>query len=37
MKKRAIRGMATALALLPLTAWTGAEAAEIKVLSTVGM
>jgi len=29
--------MATALALLPLTAWTGAEAAEIKVLSTVGM
>jgi len=29
--------MATALALLALTAWSGAEAAEIKVLSTVGM
>jgi molybdate transport system substrate-binding protein len=29
--------MVMALALLALTAWTGAEAAEIKVLSTVGM
>ena len=37
MTKRATRGMAMALALLALTAWSGAEAAEIKVLSTVGM
>jgi molybdate transport system substrate-binding protein len=37
MKKRATRGIAMALALLALRAWSGAEAAEIKVLSTVGM
>ena len=37
MTTRAIRGMAMALALLALTAWSGAEAAEIKLLSTVGM
>ncbi len=37
MTKRATRGMAVALALLAPTAWSGAEAAEIKVLSTVGM
>ncbi len=37
MTKRSTRGMAMALALLALTAWSGAEAAEIKVLSTVGM
>jgi molybdate transport system substrate-binding protein len=37
MTARAIRGMVMALALLALTAWTGAEAAEIRVLSTVGM
>jgi molybdate transport system substrate-binding protein len=37
MTRRATRGMAIALALLALTAWSGAEAAEIKVLSTVGM
>ncbi len=37
MKRRETRGMATALALLALTAWSRAEAAEIKVLSTVGM
>jgi molybdate transport system substrate-binding protein len=37
MNRRATRGMAMALALLALTAWSGAEAAEIKVLSTVGM
>jgi molybdate transport system substrate-binding protein len=37
MTKRATRGMAIAFALLALTAWSGAEAAEIKVLSTVGM
>lgn len=37
MTKRAARGMAMALALLALTAWSGAEAAEIKVMSTVGM
>ncbi len=35
MTTRAIRAMA--LALLALTAWSGAEAAEIKLLSTVGM
>jgi len=32
-----MRGMAMGLALLALTAWSGAEAAEIKLLSTVGM
>jgi len=37
MNRRETRGMATALALLALTAWSRAEAAEIKVLSTVGM
>lgn len=37
MKRRAIRGGVAGLALLALTAWTGVEAAEIKVLSTVGM
>ena len=37
MNGRELRGMAMALALLALTAWSGAEAAEIKVLSTVGM
>jgi hypothetical protein len=37
MTTRSIHGMAMALALLALTAWCGAEAAEIKVLSTVGM
>ena len=37
MTERTTRGMVMALALLALTAWTGAEAAEIKVLSTVGM
>jgi len=37
MNRREIRGMATALALLALTAWSRAEAAEITVLSTVGM
>ena len=37
MTTRAIRGMAMALALLAMTAWSGAEAAEIKLLSTVGM
>ncbi|HKC07579.1 MAG TPA: substrate-binding domain-containing protein [Methylomirabilota bacterium] len=35
MTTRAIRAMA--LALLALTAWSGAEAAEIKLFSTVGM
>ena len=37
MNRRLTRGMATALVLLAPTAWSGAEAAEIKVLSTVGM
>ncbi len=37
MNRRATRDMALALALLAPTAWSGAEAAEIKVLSTVGM
>lgn len=37
MTKRATHGMAIALVLLALTAWTGADAAEIKVMSTVGM
>jgi molybdate transport system substrate-binding protein len=37
MNRRAIRGGVAGLALLALTAWTGVEAAEIKVLSTVGM
>lgn len=37
MTTRAMRGMAMGLALLALTAWSGAEAAEIKLLSTVGM
>ncbi len=37
MNKRAICGTAMAFALLALTAWSGVEAAEIKVLSTVGM
>lgn len=37
MTKRTTRGMAMALALLALTVWSGAEAAEITVLSTVGM
>jgi molybdate transport system substrate-binding protein len=37
MNRRETRGMATALALLALTAWSRAEAAEITVLSTVGM
>lgn len=37
MKRRATRGGVAGLALLALTAWTGVEAAEIKVLSTVGM
>ena len=37
MTERTTRGMVMALALLALAAWTGAEAAEIKVLSTVGM
>ena len=36
MTKHSTRGMAMALALLALTAWS-TEAAEIKVLSTVGM
>lgn len=30
MTKRTTRGMVMALALLALTAWTGAEAAEIR-------
>ena len=37
MNRRETCGMVTALALLALTTWSGAEAAEIKVLSTVGM
>ena len=37
MTTRATRGTVLALTLLALTAWTGAEAAEIRVLSTVGM
>lgn len=37
MTKRATRGMVMALALLAVTAWSGTEAAEIKVMSTVGM
>jgi ABC-type molybdate transport system substrate-binding protein len=37
MAKHSTRGIAMALTLLALTAWSGAEAAEIKVLSTVGM
>ena len=37
MTRGLTRGMAMAFALLALTAWSGAEAAEIKVLSTVGM
>jgi hypothetical protein len=37
MTKHATRGTVMALALLALTPWTGAEAAEIRVLSTVGM
>ena len=37
MTTRSTRGMAVALALLVFTAWSGADAAEIKVLSTVGM
>jgi len=37
MKKRMTRGMALALALLAVTAWSNLEAAEIRVLSTVGM
>ena len=37
MTTRAMRSMAMGLALLALTAWSGAEAAEIKLLSTVGM
>ena len=37
MNRRETRGMATALVLLALTVWSRAEAAEIKVLSTVGM
>jgi molybdate transport system substrate-binding protein len=37
MNRRATRGLTMALALAALTAWSRAEAAEIKVLSTVGM
>jgi molybdate transport system substrate-binding protein len=37
MNRRETCGMVTALALLAPTTWSGAEAAEIKVLSTVGM
>ena len=37
MTRGLTRGMAMAFALLALAAWSGAEAAEIKVLSTVGM
>jgi hypothetical protein len=37
MQRRATRGGWAGLALLALMAWTGAEAAEIKVLSTVGV
>jgi molybdate transport system substrate-binding protein len=37
MTTRAMRFVAMALAVLALTAWSGADAAEIQVLSTVGM
>lgn len=37
MTTRSTRGMAVALALLVFTAWSGVDAAEIRVLSTVGM
>ena len=37
MNRRATRGLTMTLALVALTAWSRAEAAEIKVLSTVGM
>lgn len=37
MTTRAMRFVAMALALLAPTAWSGADAAEIQVLSTVGM
>ena len=37
MNERATRGGWAGLALLALTAWSSAEAAEIRVLSTVGM
>ena len=37
MTNRAARGMALALALITFAAWGGAEAAEIRLLSTVGM
>jgi molybdate transport system substrate-binding protein len=37
MNRRATCGLTLALALVVLTAWSRAEAAEIKVLSTVGM
>jgi molybdate transport system substrate-binding protein len=37
MTRRMTRGLTMALALVALTAWSRAEAAEIKVLSTVGM
>jgi molybdate transport system substrate-binding protein len=37
MNRRATRGLTMALALAALTAWSRAEAGDIKVLSTVGM
>jgi molybdate transport system substrate-binding protein len=37
MMKRTTRGMALTLTVLVLTAWSGLEAAEIRLLSTVGM